>query len=75
MSGVGRVFDDGGSSSVDSAVVDALQRREWSPDDPLSCLHHSLQVFAVHDSGTAVPHSDATGQDTFNNTAVEIPED
>jgi len=36
---------------------------------------HSLQAFAVHDSGTAVPHSDATGQDALNNAAVEIPED
>ena len=60
---------------MDSAFVDVLQRGEWSPDDPLSCLFHSLQAFAVHDSGTAVPHSDATGQDALNNAAVEIPED
>ena len=56
-------------------VVDALQRGDWSPDDPLGCLYHSLQAFAVHDSGTAVPHGDATGQDALNNAAVEIPED
>ena len=75
MLGVGGVFDNGGNSPVDSVVVDALQRGEWSPDDPLSCLYHSLQAFVVHDSGTAVPHSDATGRDALNNAAVEIPED
>ena len=47
MLGVGGVFENGDSSPVDSAVVDALQRGEWSPDDPLSCLDHSLQAFAA----------------------------
>ena len=75
MLGVGGIFDDGNSSPVDSAVIDALQRGDWSPDDPLSCLYHSLQTFAIHDSGTVVPHSDAAGQDALNNAAVEIPED
>ena len=57
MLGVGGVSDDGGSSPMDSAVVDALQRGEWSPDDPLCCLYHSLQALTVHDSGPAVPRS------------------
>ena len=45
--GVGLVFEDGGSSPVDSAVVDALQRGQWSPGDLLSSLYHSLQVSKV----------------------------
>ena len=47
MSGV---FDDGGSSPVDSAVVDALQRGLWCPGDLRRSLYYSLQAFAV-------PHS------------------
>ena len=33
MLGVGGVFEDGGSSPVDSAVVDTPQRGQWSPGD------------------------------------------
>lgn len=60
---------------MDSAVVDALQRGQWCPDDPLSALDHSLQAFAVHGCGAAVPHSDAAGQNALNNAAVEVAED
>ena len=36
--GVGGVFEGGGISPVDSAVVDVLQRGQWTPGD----LLHSL---------------------------------
>jgi len=42
-----------------------LKDRGLSPDDALSCLHLSLQ--ALHDSRTAVPRSDAAGQEAVNN--------
>ena len=35
MLGVGGVLEDGGGSPVDSVVVDALQRGQWSPGDLL----------------------------------------
>ena len=60
---------------MDSAVVYALQRGQWSPGDPLSVLNHSLQAFAVHGCDAAVPHSDAAGQDALHDAAVEVAED
>ena len=64
MLGVGGAFEDGGSSPVDSAVVDALQRGQWSPGDLLRSLYHSVQVFAVQSRSDAIPHGD--GQDALN---------
>ena len=52
MLGVGGVFEDGDSSPVDSAVVDALQRGQWSPGDLLCSLYRSLRAFAVHSRST-----------------------
>jgi len=69
------VREDGGSSPVDSAVVGALQRGQWSLGDLLSRLHHSPQAFAVHSSGAAVAHGDAAEQDDINNAAVEAAKD
>ena len=62
MLGVGGVFEDGGSSPVDSVVVEALQRGQWSPGDLLSRLYHSLQAFAVQSISAAVPDGDTTAQ-------------
>ncbi len=72
---VGGVLKDGGSSPVNSAMVNGLQRGQWSSDDLLGSLHHSLQTFAVPHCSAAIPHSDATGQNALNNTAVEVAED
>ena len=72
---VGAVLYDGGSSPVDSAVIDAVQRGQWGPGDPLSCLYHSLQAFAVHGRSAAVPRADAVGQTALHDTAVEVAED
>ena len=52
---------DRGSSSVNSAVVDALQRGQWCPGDLFGCLHHSLQAFMVHGCCAAVPCSNKVG--------------
>ncbi len=59
---VGGVLKDGGSSPVNSAMVNGLQRGQWSPDDLHSSLHHSLQMFAVPHCCAAIPHSDAASQ-------------
>ena len=40
---------------VDSAVVDALQRGQWSPGDLLCSLYNSLQAFAVQSRIAAIP--------------------
>lgn len=69
---VGGFLQDGGSSTADSAVIDVLQRGQWSPGDLLSSLHHSLKAFVVHLSSAAVPHGDAAVQDALNNAAVEV---
>ncbi len=69
---VGGVLKDGGSSPVNSAMVNGLQ---WGPDDLLGSLHHSLQMFAVPHFSAAIPHSDAAGQNALNNTSVEVAED
>ena len=45
MLGVGGDFEDGGSSPVDSVVIDALQRGQWTPGDLLSSLYHSAGVW------------------------------
>ena len=55
MLGVGGVLEYGGSSPVDSAVVDALQRGQWGSDDLLCSLYHSLQSSAVQSRNAAVP--------------------
>ena len=75
MLGVGGVLEYGGSSPVDSAVVDALQRGQWGSDDPLCSLYHSLQSSAVQSGSAAVPDGDTAGQDALNNGAVEVSED
>ena len=67
--------EDGGNSSVDSVVVNALQRGHWSSCDLLCSLYHSLQVFAVQSRSAALPDSDTTSQDALNNAAVEVAED
>ncbi len=72
---VGGVLKDGGSSPVNSAMVNGLQRGQWSPDDLLGSLHHSLQTFVVPRCSAAISHSDAAGQNALNNTAVEVAED
>lgn len=69
---VGWFLKEGDNSLVDSAMVNGLLRRRWSPDDLLSSLHNSLQKFAVPHSGVAIPHSDAAGQDALINTAVVV---
>ena len=75
MLGVGGVLEYGGSSPVDSAVVDSLQRGQWGSDDPLCSLYHSLQSSAVQSRSAAVPDGDTAGQDALNNAAVEVSED
>ena len=69
------MFDDGGSSHVDSAAVDGLQREQWSSGDLLFSLYHSLQVFAIQSRGAAMPDSHTSGQDALNSAAVEVAED
>ena len=44
MLGVGGVFEDGGGSPVDSEVVDALQRGQYSPGDLLHSLYHPVET-------------------------------
>ncbi len=56
---------------MNSVMVNGLQRGQWSPDDLLCSLHHSLHTSVVY----AIPHSDAAGQNALNNTAVEVAED
>ena len=58
-----------------SAVVNTLQRGQWSPADLFHSRHHSLQEFVVHSRSTAVPDGDIAGQDALNNAAVEVAED
>ena len=55
---------------MDSVVINALQRGQWSPADHLGSLYHSLQSKAA-----AVPDSDTAGQDALNNAAAEVAED
>lgn len=50
---MGRVLEDGGSCRVDFAIVDPLQRGQWTPNDLYSNLH-STGVSAVHSIGNAV---------------------
>ena len=64
---MGGVFEGGGSSPVGSAVVDALQRGQWSPGDLLSSLYHTLQAFAVQSRSAAVLDGGAAGQYALNN--------
>ena len=47
MLGVGGLLEDGGSSPVDSVLVDALQIGQWTPGDLLSSLYCSLQAFDI----------------------------
>ncbi len=75
MMWVGGFLEDEGSSPVNSAMVNGLQRGKWSPYDLLGSLHHSLQTFAVPHCSAGIPHSDVAGQNALNNTAVEISED
>lgn len=71
MLGVCRPLQDGGSYPLVFAIVDALQRGHWSPNDFFfggGSLHHcSISV--------AVSHGDAAGQDALNHAAVEVAED
>ena len=52
-------------------LVNVLQRLLRHPDDLLSSLYHSLQVFMVHDGAVLIPHSHAAGQDTLYDVIVE----
>ena len=60
---------------MDSAVVNALQRGQWSPGNLLSSLYHSLQAFADQSRSAAVPDSDTAGQDHRSNASLEVAED
>ena len=60
---------------MDSGVVNALQRGQWSSGDLLCCLYHSLQASAVQGRSAAAPDGDTTGQDALNIAAVEVAED
>ena len=75
MLGVGGVFEDEGSSPVESAVVEALQRGQWSPGDLLRSLYHCLQAFVVQSRSAAISDGDTASQDALNNAAVEVAED
>ena len=44
-------------------VVDALQRGQWSSDDLLCYLYHSLQAFQVQSRSASVLHGVTAGQD------------
>lgn len=70
---MGGVFEDGGSSPVDSVVINALERGQWSPADLLRSLYRSLQAF-VQSRSAAVTDGDTAGQDALNN-AAEVAED
>ena len=59
---------------MDSAVVDALQRGQWSSGDLLDSLYHTLQAFAVQNRSLAAPDGDIAFQDALNNAALELPE-
>ena len=71
----GGVLEYGGSSPVDSAVVDALQRGQWGSDDLLCSLYQSLQSSAVQIRSAAVPGGDTAGQEALKNAAVDVSED
>ena len=62
MSGV---FEDEGSSPVDSAGLDALQRGQWSSGDLLDSLFQTLQAFAVQSRSAAIPDGDTAIQDAL----------
>ena len=72
---LGGVLNNGAGCSVDSAVVDVLQRGYWCPDNPPRSLYHSLHALADHCSGASIPHSEAAGQDALNDAAAEVAED
>ena len=61
---------------MDSAVLETVQRGQWSPGDLLSSLYHSLQAFAVHSRSVSLPDGvldgDTAGQDALNSAALEV---
>ena len=71
---MGGVFEDRGSSPVDSVVINALQRGQWSPADLLCSLYHSLQASVVQSRSAALTDGDTAGQDALDN-AAELAED
>lgn len=66
---VSGLFDDGGSSPVDSARVNVLQRGLCSPGDFCGRVHHTLH------SNSAVSLGKAVGQDRVNDAVVEVAQD